>query len=48
MGNAVTFDTQAFIKELKAAGFDEQQAEALSSAMRKTQGARLDELATKG
>ncbi|MBF0434643.1 MAG: hypothetical protein HQL77_04640 [Magnetococcales bacterium] len=47
MGNAVAFDTYAAIKRLKAAGFDEVQAEALSDTIKVAQDARLDELATK-
>lgn len=48
MAIAVTFDTHEFIKELRTAGFEERQAEALSVAMRKAQDSRMDELATKG
>ncbi|MBF0145719.1 MAG: DUF1640 domain-containing protein [Magnetococcales bacterium] len=44
----ITFDTHSAIKRLKAAGFDEQQAEALSDTIRQAQDAKLDELATKG
>lgn len=43
----VTFDTHAFIKQLKEAGFEEAQAEALSEAFKKAQTAHLAELATK-
>ncbi|GAB0057348.1 hypothetical protein SIID45300_01675 [Candidatus Magnetaquicoccaceae bacterium FCR-1] len=45
---AITFDTHTAIKRLKAAGFDEQQAEALSDTIREAQEAKLNELATKG
>ncbi|MBF0139855.1 MAG: DUF1640 domain-containing protein [Magnetococcales bacterium] len=47
MGNAVAFDTYAAIKCLKAAGFDEVQAEALSDTIKVAQDAHLDKLATK-
>ena len=45
---AATFDTYNAIKRLKAVGFDEQQAEALSDTIRDAQGAKLNEMATKG
>lgn len=44
---AVTFDTHAFIKQLKEAGFEEAQAEALSETFKKAQEAHLGELATR-
>ncbi|MBF0263313.1 MAG: DUF1640 domain-containing protein [Magnetococcales bacterium] len=44
---AITFDTHVAIKRLITAGFDEQQAEALSDTIRAAQEARLNELATK-
>jgi len=52
MNTAVTFDTHEFVKSLEAAGMPVQQAEAISSAVRKAQDgadvARRDEMATKG
>lgn len=47
MSQAVLFDTHAFIKELKESGFEERQAEALSSAIKRVQKQPLEELATK-
>ncbi|MBF0284212.1 MAG: DUF1640 domain-containing protein [Magnetococcales bacterium] len=47
MAHAIPFDTHEFIKEMKAAGFEERQAEALSLAMRKALDARLEETASK-
>lgn len=44
---AVAFDTHAFIKQLKEAGFEEAQAEALSETLKKAQEAHLGELATR-
>ncbi|MGH7963983.1 MAG: coiled-coil domain-containing protein [Candidatus Binatia bacterium] len=44
---AVTFDTYAFIKRLKESGFNETQAEALAEAIKGSQAAHLDTLATK-
>lgn len=43
----VAFDTYTAIKRLKAAGFDELQAEALSETIKEAQDAHLAELATK-
>jgi hypothetical protein len=43
----VTFDTYAFVKQLKESGFSEAQAEALSEALKKAQEASLENLATK-
>ncbi|MBF0152864.1 MAG: DUF1640 domain-containing protein [Magnetococcales bacterium] len=43
----MTFDTHTAIKRLKAAGFDEKQAEALSDTIKEAQDAHLAELATK-
>ena len=44
----ITFDTLAFVKQLKAAGFDEAQAEALSNAHKKSLNDIIeDRLATK-
>ena len=43
----VAFDTLKFIKRLKAAGFAEDQAEALSEAFKESQGNTLEDLATK-
>jgi hypothetical protein len=43
--NAVTFDTHQFIQTLKAAGFDEKQAEAVTHAFKKAQ--QQSELASK-
>lgn len=43
-----TFDTYNAIKRLKAVGFDEKQAEALSDTIRDAQDAKLNELATRG
>lgn len=45
MSVAITFDTYEFVQELKKAGMPEQQAEAISMAVRKSQ-ANLD-VATK-
>ncbi|MBF0141977.1 MAG: DUF1640 domain-containing protein [Magnetococcales bacterium] len=47
MSAAVTFDTHAYIKELKAAGFTEEQAEVQSKALSSIFRANLDELATR-
>jgi hypothetical protein len=43
----ITFDTHEFVKELRAAGFTEQQAEALTETVRATQGVGLAHLATR-
>ncbi|MBF0135652.1 MAG: CCDC90 family protein [Magnetococcus sp. DMHC-1] len=43
----VTFDTHAFVKRLKEAGFTDMQAEAMSDAVKTVQVSRLDELVTK-
>jgi hypothetical protein len=42
-----TFDTLKFAKSLKAAGFDEAKAEAISEAFKEAQQASLQDLATK-
>ncbi len=51
MGPTVTFDTLSFVKQLKAAGFSEDQAEiqakAINSVLLEFQNKRLNELATK-
>ena len=44
---AITFDTHEFIKELKKSGFNEEQAEGLSSVLKKNQETQLEGLATK-
>ncbi|HAT51297.1 MAG: DUF1640 domain-containing protein [Nitrospirae bacterium] len=44
----ITFDTYTAIKRLKAAGFDELQAEALSDTIKEAQETQLADLATKG
>ncbi len=45
----ITFDTHDYIKRLKAAGFDDTQAEALSDAQKKSLSETLHlSLATKG
>ncbi|MBF0434928.1 MAG: DUF1640 domain-containing protein [Magnetococcales bacterium] len=48
----ITFDTHKYIKTLKAAGFEERQAEALADAqtgfVQQVEETRLKELATKG
>ncbi len=45
----ITFDTLKFVKRLKEAGFNEQQAEALSDAQKETLSEVMDTtLATKG
>jgi len=46
MNTAVTFDTHAFVRELESAGMPIEQAEAISSAVRKAQTSA--NLATKG
>ncbi|MBF0213377.1 MAG: DUF1640 domain-containing protein [Magnetococcales bacterium] len=45
---AITFDTLKYVKPLKAAGFDEQQAEALAAVQADVLDKNLDDLATKG
>jgi hypothetical protein len=45
---AIAFDTHAFVKKLENCGFKEEQAEALSEAIKEVQEAHLEELATKG
>ncbi|GAB0057345.1 hypothetical protein SIID45300_01672 [Candidatus Magnetaquicoccaceae bacterium FCR-1] len=45
---AVTFDTLKYVKTLKAAGFDEQQAEALAAVQADVLDKNLDDLAIKG
>ncbi|WP_130472579.1 coiled-coil domain-containing protein [Candidatus Magnetaquicoccus inordinatus] len=44
---AVTFDTHAYVKELKAAGFTEEQAEVQAKTLSSIFKANLDELATR-
>ena len=44
---AITFDTLAYAKRLKAVGFSEPQAEAMSDAFKEAQQASSSELATK-
>ena len=43
----VIFDTHAFVKRLRESGFEENQAEALTEALRKAQEVHLEELATR-
>ena len=43
----ITFDTLAFVKRLKAAGFNEDQSEALSEAFKASQETSIKDLATK-
>jgi hypothetical protein len=43
----ITFDTLKFVKQLKAAGFAEDQAEALSEAFKDSQETTISDLATK-
>ena len=44
---SITFDTLKFVKRLKAAGFREDQAEALSDAFKESQETSIADLATK-
>lgn len=44
---SITFDTHAFIKKLKDSGFQENQAEAISEAIKEVQESHLGELASK-
>ncbi|MEO5327517.1 MAG: hypothetical protein H7829_04665 [Magnetococcus sp. THC-1_WYH] len=44
---AVTFDTLKYVKTLKAAGFDERQAEALAVVQADVLDKNLDDLSTK-
>ncbi|MBF0134375.1 MAG: DUF1640 domain-containing protein [Magnetococcales bacterium] len=44
---AITFDTHAYIKELKAVGFTEEQAEVQSKTLSSIFKTNLDELATR-
>jgi len=44
---AIAFDTYKFIKKLEKSGFKEEQAEALSEAIKEIQDAHLETLATK-
>ena len=44
---SITFDTLKFVKQLKAAGFREDQAEALSEAFKESQETTVADLATK-
>jgi hypothetical protein len=43
----ITFDTLKFVKRLKASGFEEEQAEALSDAFKESQETTIADLATK-
>ncbi|MBF0163292.1 MAG: DUF1640 domain-containing protein [Magnetococcales bacterium] len=43
----ITFDTHAFVKELKAAGFTEEQAEVQTRILSSVFKTHLDELATR-
>jgi hypothetical protein len=43
----ITFDTLKFVETLKASGFDEKQAKAVSTAFSDTQEVQLDSLSTK-
>ena len=47
MSAAITFDTHELIKKLKESGFNEEQAEGLSTALKEVQESQLEELATK-
>ncbi len=47
MAATIMFDTLKFVKRLKAAGFNEGQAEALSDAFKDSQETTLEDLATK-
>ena len=47
MMTVVPFDTHEVVKELKAAGFTDEQAEAVTRVMRKAQDIDLSNLATK-
>ena len=42
MGTTITFDTLAYTKKLKAAGFNDSQAEALSEAQKESLSGILD------
>ncbi|MEO5330683.1 MAG: CCDC90 family protein [Magnetococcus sp. YQC-5] len=48
MAIAATFDTLSYAKRFKAAGFTDNQADEVVSALREVRDSRLDELATKG
>jgi len=43
----ITFDTLAFVKRLKVAGFNEDQSKALSEAFKASQETSIKDLATK-
>ena len=45
--SVIAFDTHAFVKRLEKSGFKEEQAEALSEAIKDVNEAHLEELATK-
>jgi hypothetical protein len=45
---AITFDALRVVKALKAAGFDDAQAEVLTQALKDAQDVHVAELATKG
>ncbi|MBF0628169.1 MAG: DUF1640 domain-containing protein [Magnetococcales bacterium] len=48
MAIAATFDTHTYVKRFKAAGFSENQAEEVVTALREVRDSKLDEMATKG
>lgn len=48
MAIATTFDTLAYAKRFKAAGFTDDQAEEVVLALREVRDSRFDEMATKG
>jgi len=43
----LTFDTLKIVKQLKGAGFEEREAEAISNALAESQKAVIEDLATK-
>ena len=43
----ITFDTLKFVKRLKSAGFNDEQAEALSEAFKDSQETSIEDLTTK-
>lgn len=47
MNISATFDTLACVEELRAAGFQEDQAKGLAKAFKKVQDSHLEELVTK-
>lgn len=48
MSHAITLDTLAVVKRLKAAGVPEQQAEAITETFREVQDVGLKQLVTRG